>query len=159
MKIRWSIDGDEINLQLEVSASLSMRVMCEITLRRQCIALDAAQATATGWVGFGLAETSGMAGADIVYYEAAGNRLVDAHALQYGKPAPDPCQDWKLVAARQENSKLIVDISRKLISGDTMDRNLTYDAAPMFPTPVIAAWGDSAQINYHCPSCRGILSQ
>ena len=131
--------------------------MSEIALRHQCIALM--QATATGWVGFGFAETNGMAGADIVYYEAAGNRLVDAHALLAGKPVPDPCQDWKLVAASQENGKLIVEISRNLISSDTMDRNLTDDAAPRFPTPVIVAWGDSAQMDYHCPSCRGIPSQ
>ena len=53
MKIYWKVDGDTLKLALE--------------------------ATATGWVGFGLGETKGMKGADIVYYEHAAKSLTDAY--------------------------------------------------------------------------------
>ena len=41
-------------------------------------------------------------------------------------------------------------MSRKLVSDDsTQDRSITNDAAPLLPTPVIAAWGKDTEISYH----------
>jgi len=59
----------------------------------------ALEVTATGLVGFGLAETNGMEGADIVYYQVASNTIIDSFATKYGKPTADICQDWQLVSA------------------------------------------------------------
>ena len=96
-----------------------------------------------------------MKGSDIVYYEASSNRLVDAFAMKNAQPIADKCQDWTLVAAEKSEGKLIVEISRELLSSDTMDRNFTEDAAyPLLPTAIIAAWGDSTEIQYHCVTCR-----
>lgn len=125
MKIYWKVDGDTLKVALE--------------------------ATATGWVGFGLGETKGMKGADIVYYESAAKSLTDAYVkAAEAKPSKDTCQDWKLVAAETTGGKLIVEVSRKLVSDDiTQDRSITNDAAPLLPTPVMAAWGNDAEISYH----------
>jgi hypothetical protein len=125
MKIYWKVDGDTLKLALE--------------------------ATATGWVGFGLGETKGMKGADIVYYEKAANSLTDAYVKETSaKPTKDTCQDWKLVAAETTGGKLIVEVSRKLVSDDIkQDRSITNDAAPLLPTPVIAAWGNDDAISFH----------
>lgn len=129
MKIYWTIDDVTIYLALEVAA--------------------------TGWVGFGLGETSGMKGADIVYYEAAANRLVDAHVTtELGRPMTDECQDWTLIAAEQSGGKLVVAMSRKLVSSDPQDRTIVTHDAPLLPTPVLAAWGDSAEISYHTTAKR-----
>jgi len=130
MKIYWKVDGDTLKLALE--------------------------ATATGWVGFGLGETKGMKGADIVYYEHAAKSLTDAYVkAAEGKPSKDACQDWKLVAAETTGGKLIVEVSRKLVSDDsTQDRSITNDAAPLLPTPVIAAWGNDAEISKHLKENR-----
>ena len=79
MKAYWKIEGDLLKLALE--------------------------ATATGWVAFGLGETTGMKGADIVYYEHAEKRVTDAHVLAVdAKPIADKCQDWTLVAAEQNGN-------------------------------------------------------
>lgn len=125
MKIYWKVDDDTLKLALET--------------------------TATGWVGFGLGETKGMMGADIVYYENEAKSLTDAYVkAAEGKPSKDTCQDWKLIAAETTGGKLIVEVSRKLVSDDsTQDRSITNDAAPLLPTPVIAAWGNDAEISYH----------
>ena len=94
-------------------------------------------------------------GADIVYYEAAANRLVDAHVkTQLAKPVADKCQDWTLVAAEQSNGKLVVEVSRKLIVTDPQDRSIANDESTPLPTPVLAAWGDSAEISYHTTAKR-----
>ena len=76
-----------------------------------------------------------------------------SHAVGNAKPIADLCQDWSLVKAEQMGGKLTVHISRKLLSSDNMDRNFTDDAAyPLMHTSVIAAWGNSAGIEYHTPS-------
>ena len=64
-------------------------------------------------VGFGLGETKGMKGADIVHYENAAKSLTeDAYVTApEGKPSKDICQDWKLVAAESTGGKLIVEVS------------------------------------------------
>ena len=92
-----------------------------------------------------------MKGADIVYYEKAAISLTDAYVKETSaKPTKDTCQDWKLVAAETTGGKLIVEVSRKLVSDDIkQDRSITNDAAPLLPTPVIAAWGNDDAISFH----------
>ena len=128
-RMQWEISGDALRLRLE--------------------------APVVGWLAWGIAETTGMRGADIVYYEHAGGRLVDSYATRDGKPTEDQCQDWALVATETSGGKLAVELTRKLVTNDPQDRAITHDAAAsLFPTRIVAAWGDSAEIQYHCSTCR-----
>ena len=130
MKIHWKIEGETLKLALE--------------------------ATATGWVGFGLGETTGMQGADVVYYEKASGTLTDAYVTDTNAiPVADKCQDWTLLGSETSGSKMIVELSRKLVPADTaQDRGITNDLAPNLPTPVIAAWGNTLTISYHSTANR-----
>jgi hypothetical protein len=57
----------------------------------------AVAARATGWVGFGLAETGGMRGADMIIFETNNaTQIRDAHVLDERFPVDDICQDWIL---------------------------------------------------------------
>ena len=116
--------------------------------------LELAVATqATGWLGFGLAESGGMIGADIFYYEAETDTLTDAYATAYAKPVPDDCDsDWKLVdkTVDVENNFMAVEIVRALDTGDPQDRPLVEDSdLTIPPSAVIAAWGDDSGMEYH----------
>ena len=94
MKIYWKIEGETLKLALE--------------------------AEATGWVGFGLGETTGMQGADVVYFEKASNTLTDAYVTATNaKPNPDKSQDWTLVVSETKGTKLIGEVSSKLVTADT----------------------------------------
>jgi hypothetical protein len=130
MKIYWKVDDDTLRLDLET--------------------------TVTGWVGFGLGETKGMKGTDIVYYEHEAKSLTDSYVkTAEGKSSKDTCQDWKLVAAETTGGKVIVEVSRKLVSDDnTQDRSITNDAAPLLPTSVIAVWGNDTEISKHLQENR-----
>jgi len=129
MKIYWNIDGGNIRLALET--------------------------TATGWVGFGLAEMGRMPGSDIVYYEAASNAITDAYAVGFAAPVRDACQSWALVASENVGGKMRVEMTRALTSGDKADRDIVDDSAwPLEPTKVIAAWGNQATMTYHGTASR-----
>jgi DOMON domain len=68
-----------------------------------------------GWIAFGIAETGGMRGSDIVIYETSKpDRLTDAHVL-HDRVAPfiDDCQDWTLAASYNEGGFLIFEGIRK----------------------------------------------
>jgi len=78
-------------------------------------------------VGFGLAETKGMASAYILFYETASQRLTDSFAMKNGKPTTDKCQDWQLVPAEQSHGNSAVEMRRMLVSSDTQDRSITND--------------------------------
>lgn len=111
-----------------------------------------------GWLGFGLAEAGGMKGADIVYFTASTNKLVDAYVLdafEYG-PQVDDCQNWELRDARTSDDFLIFEAARDLDTGDTQDRAIINDGDPgnVPAHRIIAAWGDSEQISYHGPANR-----
>ena len=125
MAVHWSIVGHEIQL--------------------------AVAARATGWVGFGIAEAGGMLGADIVYYTAATNELVDAFVLdQYAKPTPDDCQSWTLLDSFVGDNFTIFEGLRMLNTGDSQDRRLVNDSdATISTTRVIGAWGDGPTMAYH----------
>eukprot|EP00282_Hemiselmis_andersenii_P000493 CAMPEP_0114162022 /NCGR_PEP_ID=MMETSP0043_2-20121206/29274_1 /TAXON_ID=464988 /ORGANISM="Hemiselmis andersenii, Strain CCMP644" /LENGTH=532 /DNA_ID=CAMNT_0001258311 /DNA_START=238 /DNA_END=1836 /DNA_ORIENTATION=+ len=115
----------------------------------------ALETTASGWVGFGLAEMGRMPGADIVYYETSTNTLTDAYALGFTTPVSDSCQSWALVAAETVGGKMRVEMSRPLTNEDPSDRNFVDDSAwPLEPTKVIGAWGNTAAMQYHGASSR-----
>ena len=107
-RVSWSVEGRGTP---QISLSLLM------------------QARTLGWVGFGLGETTGMQGADVVYYEKASNTLTDAYVTDTNAmPVADKCQDWTLVGSETSGSKLIVELSRKLVPADTaQDRGIAND--------------------------------
>jgi DOMON domain/Copper type II ascorbate-dependent monooxygenase, N-terminal domain len=111
----------------------------------------AVAARATGWVGFGLAETGGMKGADMVIFETANpGQLRDAHVLDELLPITDECQDWVFVNSRSEGGFLIFEGYRKLRTGDTQDRDIFYDVDSYIAAQrIIAAWGESTTASYH----------
>lgn len=108
------------------------------------------QANATGWVGFGIAEAGAMMGADILYYEASSNQATDAFALDFVTPTPDYQQDWTLTSASNLNGRITIEAFRLLDTMDSQDTKITNDSWPAIDgTRIIAAWGDSARIQYH----------
>ena len=91
-----------------------------------------------------------MMGADIVYYEVSSNQVTDAFALDFVAPTPDFKQDWTLTSASNLNRVLTVEAFRLLYTMDPQDTKITNDSWPAIDgTRVIAAWGDSAYIEYH----------
>eukprot|EP00980_Cylindrotheca_fusiformis_P011682 scaffold2770_cov104-Cylindrotheca_fusiformis.AAC.3 len=99
---------------------------------------------ARGWVGFGIAEAGGMAGADVLLYNVASEEVQDAYFMNDRIPRVDDCQDWKLVKSEvTDDGFLIVQASRRLDTGDMQDRRIHDDSAmDVPPSRVIFAWGD-----------------
>lgn len=80
----------------------------------------------SGWVGFGFSEAGGMRGADIVYYEAATNTIVDSNVGDgYLRPMRDQLsQDWSLVRGETTNDGfLLFEAERDLVSANVEDPN------------------------------------
>jgi hypothetical protein len=88
------------------------------------------EASATGWVGFGIAESGGMKGADIVYYEAQGNKLVDAFAIGNMQPQSDLCQDWYLYGGEVESGVIRFLAQRLVNTHDESDWPIWKDGEP-----------------------------
>ena len=111
----------------------------------------AVAARAKGWVGFGLAESGSMRGADIILFTAETNQLVDSYVLdQPGKPFPDDCQSWTLVDSTVDGGFIIFEATRRLDTGDSQDRVIINDSNALVPpTRVIAAWGETSEPSYH----------
>lgn len=114
----------------------------------------AVAAQATGWAGFGLAESGSMRGADIILFTAATNSLVDSYVLdQPGQPIPDECQSWNLINSTVQGGFIIFEATRRLDTNDTQDRAIIDDRNSLVPpTRVIAAWGDTSEPSYHGPN-------
>jgi len=131
--VHWRIEGNVIYLALDVNT--------------------------TGWVGFGIAEQSSgtMAGSDIVqgYVSASGTAVVkDRYALSqfsggnyFQEPITDNCQDWELIKGEEINGKTILEVSRKIDTGDSQDRPIPLGKNAR----VIMAYGDNGEdnFNYH----------
>jgi Copper type II ascorbate-dependent monooxygenase, N-terminal domain/Copper type II ascorbate-dependent monooxygenase, C-terminal domain/DOMON domain len=111
----------------------------------------AVAAQATGWVGFGFAESGSMLGADIVMYTAATDTLTDSFVLdQPVKPIADDCQSWELVNSVVDGGFIIFEAKRPVNTNDTQDRNLIDDSFSIIPsTRVIAAWGNTSEPLFH----------
>jgi hypothetical protein len=113
----------------------------------------AVAANATGWVGFGLAESGSMRGADVILYTAETDELVDSYVLDdLVTPMPDDCQSWTLVNSivDAQDGFIIFEATRALNTGDSQDRVMIDDSNDFIPaTRIIAAWGDSSTPSYH----------
>lgn len=115
---------------------------------------DAERAEREGfWLAFGLAEAGGLLGADVVAYDSASKRLVDAHTLETPHLIADDRSNWALAnastrveAAHAPRGRLFeatVRVSRSLRSTDRRhDRDFDPDANyPFLPTKVIGNAG------------------
>lgn len=109
-----------------------------------------------GWVGIGFSETGGMKGADIVYYEAATNKLVDAHVGDsYAMPMKDQLsQDWSLLSSNTSDDGYIsFEAERDLIVAAAPgheDHNIVNDSSVWVANHrIIGAWGSGTTISYH----------
>jgi hypothetical protein len=110
----------------------------------------AVAARATGWVGFGVAESGGMKGADSVIFMAADNALIDSYILEERLPIPDDCQSWTLLNSQTDGGFLIFEAVRLLDTGDPQDRLIVEDGDQALPSSrIIAAWSDSDYLQYH----------
>ena len=140
---------------LESSANATEGVAVHWTLNATHIHLAVA-ARATGWVGFGIAESGGMRGADIVLFEAETKTLTDTHVLDdLVMPITDICQNWELVGSQTEGGFIIFEATRLLDTGDTQDRHIINDSTlDVAAQNVIAAWGDDTTVTYHGPGSR-----
>jgi hypothetical protein len=116
----------------------------------------AVAARAKGWVGFGIAESGGMKGADSVIFMAADDALIDSYILEERLPIPDDCQSWTLLNSQTDGGFLIFEAVRLLDTGDPRDRPIVEDgdAGLTEPSRIIAAWGDSDNLQYHGPNNR-----
>jgi hypothetical protein len=113
---------------------------------------------AEGWLGFGVSENGGMLGSDILLYETATpDQVQDGHMLTARQPFIDDCGniDWNFVYASSYNNNgtstfLIVQVSRKLDTGDSQDRPILNDSSMEVPLHrIIATWGDTPTVEYH----------
>lgn len=107
---------------------------------------------ASGWLGFGISDNGGMTGSDMFIFEANTPRaVVDAYVGESRYPQIDHCQDWEFVDSSTDGDFLIVQVRRKLVTGDTAhDLPIRDDAEYALPLQkIIAAWGDSSSIGYH----------
>ena len=119
----------------------------------------AAVAESNGYVAFGLAESGGMPGADMVAYSHKGGKLVDYHATDYAAPIEDSCNDWTLVGHTMTDDGLMIwEGVQNLVMGDNQDHDIVDDSAPTIPqTRIIGAWGNSdtdGALTYHSPQNR-----
>jgi hypothetical protein len=115
----------------------------------------AVAARATGWVGFGIAESGGMKGADPVIFMAAGKSLFDSHILEERFPLPDGCQSWTLLNSQTDGGFLIFEAVRLLDTGDPQDHPIIEDGDPgLAPSRVIVAWSDYDNLQNHGPDNR-----
>lgn len=113
-------------------------------------------ARATGWVGFGIAETGGMIGTDMVIFEAAKPyELIDAYTADVRFPQIDDCSnDWQMINSIVEYQKdgfIMFETRRLLDTGDSQQDKVIYDDSDVMNPAhrVIAAWGDTEQFGYH----------
>lgn len=108
-----------------------------------------------GWIGFGLSEAGGMAGADIVTveqlsYDSHDWTVIDRRAAAFAEPQGDRQQDYRLTSdVLQDASSTAVVLQRRLTTCD--DNDLTVN--PGVKQNVIWAYGDSW--GYHGPQNRG----
>lgn len=126
--LHWKIDGDVLRFAVAVEAS--------------------------GWVSFGISESGGMKGADMMMFTAKDKALVDAYSVEYERPTEDTCSDnnWQYVDSKidTEGNFMIVEAYRNLTNDDPQDMNMFDDSDMSVPSHrLIAAWGNSDMVGYH----------
>ena len=92
-----------------------------------------------------------MTGSDMMIYETANPGVVlDAYVTQVRSPQIDDCADWNFVNATVDNGTMVVEVSRKLSTGDTQDLPILDDSSFTFPVHrIISAWGDTETYSFH----------
>mmetsp|Transcript_9911 Transcript_9911/g.13597 ORF Transcript_9911/g.13597 Transcript_9911/m.13597 type:complete len:638 (+) Transcript_9911:35-1948(+) len=144
-ELRWKMIKDKSIIQIFISAQFS-----NVT-----------------WIGFGLSESGGMLGSDIVTVTKlspdSAAKVADRYApwtafpiVQAPPPYPDKdiLQDWKLTCSTSSHSYLGAILERAIDTKDNYDRLIQPGEHP-----VIFAYGSepSSDINYHGPN-RGTTS-
>ncbi|KAJ3125101.1 hypothetical protein HK098_000603 [Nowakowskiella sp. JEL0407] len=127
--VHWTVEGDSIKLGFQV---------------------DQVNATNPNWFAFGISESGGMRGTDIVAIVKAdsGNwEASDRFSKEYETPVVDSHQDWTLVQAPQagkDGKSVTAVVSRKLKTCDADDYDIETGNQP-----VVWAIGSSATFGYH----------
>jgi len=120
--VHWRIAGRRLHLAYAVVAPSS-------------------SATA-GWAAFGLSLAGGTTGADVLAYDASTNKITDMYSTD-GRPARDRSQDWTFVRATVDSGYLVVEVTRRLSTGDSQDLALRDDSdATSPPTRIFVAAGE-----------------
>jgi len=114
----------------------------------------AVAARATGWLAFGISESGGMTGTDMVLFTASRpDELIDAYTNDERFPQTDDCaSDWEMVSSNVdlEGGFIMFETKRLLDTNDPQDKPIVNDASTFMPHHrVIAAWGDSEEVGYH----------
>jgi len=108
-----------------------------------------------GWAGIGFSETGGMKGADVIYYEASTDELVDAHVGDgYMRPTRDQWrQDWSLLSSHVNDGYVLFEAERDLIVADNPgeeDHNIVDDSNIWVANhKIIGAWGNGSTMSFH----------
>ncbi|XP_069057999.1 putative DBH-like monooxygenase protein 2 [Pleurodeles waltl] len=115
------------------------------------------QARTTGWVGFGLSPSGGMAGADIVIGGVSPSStqtyFKDYHGVGEAIPVQDATQNYNLLSLSENGTSTTMKFSRKFRTCDAFDVDITANTQR-----IIAAYGTSDTISYHGPSQRFLAS-
>ncbi|XP_078510093.1 DBH-like monooxygenase protein 2 [Lissotriton helveticus] len=116
------------------------------------------QVATTGWIGFGLSPSGGMAGADIVIggVSPASNQttyFADYHGIGEVPPVKDTVQNYQLDFLSENEGLTTMRVSRKFITCDPFDVDVTANTQR-----IIAAYGNSDTIRYHGSSQRFMAS-
>lgn len=127
LSIYWTIDGDSINLALQLKQ-------------------------AEGWVGMGLSDpvSGSMPGSDVVvgYFDGTIPTIKDMHTVAFSYPIQDTCQDWELISSERA-TETVFEIRRLLSTPDSdagvQDRAFSTSG----DTRLIFAYGSSASLGYH----------
>ena len=113
-------------------------------------------AATTGWVGFGLASSGGMYGADmlIASVDASGTGSIgDYWARGEMTPSLDEQQDWTLHSATEVGGVTTIVASRALSTGDAQDWEISASQQPSGQW-IIAAMGTVDTLSQHASSNR-----
>jgi hypothetical protein len=101
----------------------------------------------TGWIGFGIAETTSgsMHGSDILVASVSGGKteLKDMYALKKETPTMDDCQSWQLISGEESNGITTVEAKRRLNTNDTQDRPFEANGR------IVVAFGTTDQFLQH----------
>jgi hypothetical protein len=130
------------------------QVSWEVNLETELVTFNVVAQT-TGFVGFGISNSGGMAGADIVIGGVWPNGTAyfkDYHGLGSFDPALDISQDWNLLSLTENQTHTHMSFSRLLDTCDEQDVSITNDTSNF-----IWSFGPTDRIGYHGPN-RGTHS-
>ena len=160
--------NNNIALHWNITNSARLYIAVAVLMNNRDTTMSSSNTRGNGWVGFGLSEAGGMAGADMVLFTVSTQpqtttttkttHLVDAYCEDYTTPIVDKCQDWILHQSflcddGGDTPLIIFEASRPLDTGDSQDISVSYDGDISFSaTKVIFAYGNTAKVSYHSPN-------